>query len=195
MDLQQNVYSVLVVSAAPKFGEQLAPLLSETTYRPVDRAASVNEAQRKLGTRGYDLVLVNTPLPDDFGVRFALDVTASAGSVVMLFVRSELYEAIREKVEEYGVFILRKPTAPQLIDQSLDWLRATRERLRRMERKSLTLQEKMEEIKLVNRAKWVLITHLNMTEEAAHHYIERQAMDRCIPKRTVAQIILQTYKE
>ena len=36
---------------------------------------------------------------------------------------------------------------------------------------------KMDEIRIVNRAKWVLITQLKMDEAQAHHYIERQAMD------------------
>ena len=194
MDLKQHVYSVLIVSGNQKFGEQLSAVLSGN-YQPVETCGSVNQAQRKLSERSYDIVLINTPLPDDFGVRFASDISATEGTVVLIFVKSEFYEQVREKVEKDGVFVLRKPSAPPILDQSFDWLRAMRERLRRMERKSLTLQEKMEEIKLINRAKMVLITHLNMTEEAAHRYIEKQAMDRCVSKRAIAQTILQTYKE
>ena len=51
-----------------------------------------------------------------------------------------------------------------------------------------------EEIRLVNRAKWLLIGELNMTEQEAHRYIEKQAMDRCVTKRAVAEQILSTYK-
>ena len=64
-----------------------------------------------------------------------------------------------------------------------------------MEKKSVSLQDKMDEIKLVNRAKWILITHLDMTENVAHRYIEKQAMDRCVTRRSVAEDILRTYKE
>ena len=52
----------------------------------------------------------------------------------------------------------------------------------------------MEEIRLVNRAKWLLIGELNMTEQEAHRYIEKQAMDRCVTKRVIAEQILSTYK-
>ncbi|MBQ8726852.1 MAG: ANTAR domain-containing protein, partial [Clostridia bacterium] len=76
----------------------------------------------------------------------------------------------------------------------LDWLKATRERLRNMETKNLSLQEKMEEIKLINRAKWTLINSLGMTEIDAHRYIEKQAMDRCVTRREIAENIIQTYK-
>ena len=70
----------------------------------------------------------------------------------------------------------------------------TRERLRGLEKKNATIEEKMEEIRLVNRAKWLLIGELNMTEQEAHRYIEKQAMDRCVTKRAIAEQILSTYK-
>ena len=63
-----------------------------------------------------------------------------------------------------------------------------------MEKKAVTLQEKMEEIRLVNRAKWLLIEELKMTEQEAHRYIEKQAMDRCVTRRAVAEQILSTYQ-
>ena len=62
-----------------------------------------------------------------------------------------------------------------------------------MEQKTATLEEKMEEIRLVNRAKWILIDQLKMTENEAHKFIERQAMDRCVTRRTIAEN-LATYK-
>ena len=52
----------------------------------------------------------------------------------------------------------------------------------------------MEEIRLVNRAKWILIEQLKMTEADAHHHIERQAMDRCVSKKEIALGIIKTYE-
>ena len=74
------------------------------------------------------------------------------------------------------------------------WLISARERIRKTEKKTLSIEEKMEEIRLVNRAKWLLIDELKMTEPDAHRYIEKQAMDRCVPKQQVAQEIIKTYK-
>jgi len=51
----------------------------------------------------------------------------------------------------------------------------------------------MLEIRLVNKAKWFLITELSMSEPDAHHYIEKQAMNRCITKRVIAEEIIKTY--
>ena len=52
----------------------------------------------------------------------------------------------------------------------------------------------MEDIRVVNKAKWFLIEQLKMTEQEAHRYIEKQAMDRCVTKRVIAENILPTYK-
>jgi response regulator NasT len=51
----------------------------------------------------------------------------------------------------------------------------------------------MEEIRLVNRAKWVLISELKMSEPDAHLYISRRAMDLCVSKREVAEEIIRLY--
>lgn len=51
----------------------------------------------------------------------------------------------------------------------------------------------MEEIRIVNRAKWLLISEIKMDEQNAHRYIEKQAMDRCISKRKIAEEIIKTY--
>ena len=59
-----------------------------------------------------------------------------------------------------------------------------------MGQENVKLQSKIEEIRLVDRAKCALIQYLSMTEEQAHHFIEKQAMDRCVTRRTVAEEIL-----
>ena len=81
-----------------------------------------------------------------------------------------------------------------MFTQGLDWMRATRQRLKKMEKKTVSLEDKMSEIRTVNHAKWALIENCKMTEADAHRYIEKQAMDRCVSRREIAENILQTYK-
>ena len=57
-----------------------------------------------------------------------------------------------------------------------------------------SLKEKIEEIRIVNRAKCLLIEQLKMTEPEAHRYIEREAMDSRRTRREVAQAILRMYE-
>ncbi len=51
----------------------------------------------------------------------------------------------------------------------------------------------MAEIRIVSRAKLLLISEMQMDEAQAHRYIEKQAMDRCVTKRAIAEEIINTY--
>ena len=193
MSLQEQIYSVLVVSASDAFNSTLIPLLPDSKFDPVRFEISVNAAERALADRTYDFIVINSPLPDDAGVRFAMDLSGLKSSVALLMVRSDVYATTYNRVAEYGVFVLPKPTSKPIVSQAIDWMIATRERLKMFEKKTMSTEEKMQEIRIVNRAKWVLIDSLKMTEADAHRYIEKQAMDRCVSKREIAEEIIKTY--
>lgn len=193
MSLQERVYSVLIVSASEKFRDSLLPLLPEASYSPIVTAASVGAAERTRNQRDFDFVFINSPLPDDAGIHFAIDCCRTGGTVAVLFVASQLYDQVQTRAGEHGVFVLPRPVPRGAIIRGLNWMTAARERLRGYEKKVQPIQEKMEEIRLVNRAKWVLISELKMSEPDAHRYIAHQAMDRCVPKRAVAEEIIRLY--
>ena len=176
-----HAYSVLVVSASAKFNESVRGLLPERFYWPVTVLTDAAGARREL-------------LPDEFGTRLAQDICQHSAAGVLLLVKAEHFPDIDGRLTPQGVLVLSKPMSTQLFTQSMRLLCGTRERLRGLEKKNATIEEKMEEIRLVNRAKWLLIGELNMTEQEAHRYIEKQAMDRCVTKRAVAEQILSTYK-
>ena len=193
MVFMERTYSVLLVSASEKLNTTILPMLPPTDYWPVHVAGSVSEAQRKLLERAYDIVLINAPLPDDPGMRLAVNTCMSGSAGVLLLVRSELYNDVYAKVVSDGVLTLPKPTSAQMIAQSLRMLCATRERLRQMEEKQVSVEKKIEEIRYINRAKWLLIECLSMTEADAQRYIEKQAMDQRISKREAAENVIKTY--
>lgn len=194
MVFQERTYSVLIVTASERFTDSIMPLLPMTDYWPVQTASSVAEARRCLADTEFDIVLINTPLPDDFGMHLAIDICTGSGAGVLLLVKNDHYNEIYSKVVRYGVITLSKPTNRQMVAQNLRILCATRERIRQMQAKQATVEEKIKEIRLVNRAKWLLIECLNMTEAEAHRYIEKQAMDLRISRREAAENIIKTYK-
>ena len=193
MSLKERFYSILIVSATDRFTSAFADLLPETRYYPMNHVTSVSAAKRALAEKTFDFVIINAPLPDDAGTRFAIDICTTKSSAVLLLVKNDVHAGIHDKVAEYGVFTLPKPISKQTMTHALNWMESASERLKQFEKKSLSIEEKMAEIRLVNKAKWILIRELSMSEPEAHHYIEKQAMDRCISKRTIAEEIIKTY--
>lgn len=74
-------------------------------------------------------------------------------------------------------------------------LLATAERLRTLRDKTSSLQQQLDDSRIVARAKLLLISRLGMSEGDAHRYIEKTAMDSCLPRRDVAEGIIRTYEE
>ena len=185
---------VLIVSGGDKLFEYFASLLPPADfYQPLMRAGSAGEAKRMLIQSGADIVIIDTPLPDGFGVDFALDI-ADRSLGIMLVVKSEIFERVCYKVEDEGILTVSKPNTRQTLYASVRLLAALSARLQKSESKNRSLQEKMEDIRAVNRAKWLLIEKLGLSEAGAHRLIEKRAMDERISRRQVAEGIISSYE-
>lgn len=192
MGLNERTYCVLLVSCSEAFNKATDDVLPASKYN-TQTASSISEAKRMLADKAFDFVIINSPLPDESGAKFAIDCCTVRNTVVLIFARADVYSDIHDKVIRHGVFTLSKPTSKLYVLQALDWMAASRERLRKLEKKTFSVEERMEEIRVVNRAKCLLISELKMTEPEAHHYIEKRAMDSCIAKREVAEKIIKMY--
>ena len=187
-------HRVLIVSDADKIADYITELLPPREFSPILRAGSAGDAKRMLLSAEYDIVIINSPLPDEFGTSLATDISEdSTKTAVMLLVKSDSYDAALYKVEKSGVLTLSKPNSKQAIYSAVRLLAAMSVKLGQLEKKNRTLQEKMADIRTVNRAKWLLIENLGMTEKDAHYYIEKQAMDTRMSRREVAVGIIRTY--
>lgn len=186
--------SVLIVAGTDKGREMLTGLCRSDSFSRITTVSSGNEARRLLIGSSFDLVVINAPLPDEFGHELAVSAAQDSCTGVMLLVKSELADEVSARVEDDGVFVLAKPVSRPLFFQSLKLITASCKRLRGISKQKMLLETKIEEIRLIDRAKCVLIQYLSMTEPQAHRYIEKQAMDLRLPKRVIAENILNTYE-
>ncbi len=191
---RDNAYTVLLVSANEKMTTSLRLYLSREDYGPVTVSESVSAARRLVSQREFDVIIVNTPLKDELGISFAIEVADSTSSSVMLLVSAEAFDEVSEKVADCGVFVLAKPFNATVLGYSMKMMCSTRERLLRMEQKQKSFEEKLEEIKLVNRAKIILVENLSLTEEEAHKFIEKSAMNERKSKVYIAKKIINEYR-
>ncbi len=183
-----------MVSSADKFNAAAVGLLPKPNFSPVIIANSVAEARRMLVGQTFDINIVHSPMPDEIGMRLAIDTCSTSSASVLILAKAELYNDIYAKAVDYGVMTLSKPTSIQTMAQTLHIMCATRERMRQAEAKQASVEDKMQEIRLVNRAKWLLIECLNMSEADAHRYIEMRAMKERVTKREIAEASIETYK-
>jgi AmiR/NasT family two-component response regulator len=185
---------VLVVSSADKGKDFLSEFLKAHAFSEITTVKSGSEARSLLNRKDFELVVINAPLRDESGEELSLMAADISMAGVILLVKAEIADDVAAKVENYGVLVLPKPLNRSMFFQTLKLMAAARRRLLGLQHKNVQLQQKIEDIRLVDRAKCVLIQYLNLTEPQAHRYIEKQAMDRRIGKREVAEGILNTYE-
>lgn len=193
MSPKDKSYTCIVASKTEKTAQSLAGILHQSGFKKVLTADSGSKIRRIVAEKEIDVIIINTPLVDDFGTLLAMDM-ADKNLGVILLVKGDMVDQTAYKMEKYGAVTLGKPVVRAELIQSLTVIKALLQKIKKLEKQRQSLESKMKEIRLVNRAKWLLIKQLSMTEEEAHRYIEKTAMDTGEKKSKVAENIISTYE-
>ncbi|MCR4695608.1 MAG: ANTAR domain-containing protein, partial [Pseudobutyrivibrio sp.] len=124
-----------------------------------------------------------------------IDIASKNLCQVILFVKEEIFEATLEAVEKYGILTIAKPVNRQMFWAAIKMSKALTVRMSIANDKIRRLQIKLDETKLVSQAKCLLIANKGLSEEEAHRYIEKQAMDQRTSRVAIADSIVDFYKE
>ena len=190
-------YSVMIVSLSEQFDTIVKNVLrkkvSAGNLTTVDSFKNVALARRKLLEKDYDIVIINTPLQDESGVEFALDISEMGNYGVLIVTPQEIYDYVFEQVTEYGIFVATKPMSNERVSQTLGQLLAVWKKIKEVEKKVEVLNDRLEELRIISKAKIVLVEKEKMTEDEAHRFIGKKAMDTGLSRKKVAMMILEDY--
>jgi response regulator NasT len=186
--------SALIVSNSDKETAFFSALLNDASIRQITCLKSADGARRLNFEQDFDLVIVNAPLHDESGELFSRHVAARGVSQVILLVKSEFFDAISAVCEKDGVLTISKPVDKTIFWSALSLAKSAQSRLKRIQEENARLKQKIEDIRVIDRAKCSLISCMKMSEQEAHRYIEKQAMDMRSSRRTVAEGILKRYE-
>lgn len=122
----ERAYKVALVSSSEKFNGAMLPLLPKNRFSPVSVYCDAKSARRVISKEKPDIVIINTPLPDDFGTSLAPDVSDTDGVCVLLFTRAENFSELSSVLMPHGVLTLPKPTSPELTEEAVELMCATK---------------------------------------------------------------------
>lgn len=185
--------SILLAGAADKGLTMLQTLLPPGVYTSEKLCHSGNEVRRCMAENEFHMVLINTPLLDENGLDLSVEIAQQSTAGVILFVKAELAEAVAARVESSGVLVIAKPVLRPLFDQALHFCNAARSRMQALQSEKARLERKLDEQRVIGRAKCMLVQYLQMTEDQAHRYIEKQAMDNRQTRSAIARAIIDEY--
>ena len=185
----------LIVSAGASSNEYISARLTEMGYsRPVIIPSGA-EARRRMTEADFELIVVNSPLPDEFGHELCMDAVDKTDAGVVFLVKAAQADQLLGPLSDQGVLLLSKPFSTAFFMQVMHMAEASNHRLQRARQENARLQEKLVQLRLVSRAKCCLVEHEHITEADAHRCIEKQAMDTRRDRTEIAQEILENYED
>ena len=185
----------LIVSAGASSNEYIAARLTEMGYsRPVIIPSGA-EARRRMTESDFELIVVNSPLPDEFGHEVCINAVEKTDAGVVFLVKAAAAEQLLTPLSEEGVLLVTKPFSNTFFLQAIHMAAASNHRLQRLRQENARLQDKISQIRLVSRAKCCLVEHAHLTEAEAHRRIEKLAMDTRRDRTEIAQEILDSYED
>ena len=168
----------LIVSAGNNANEYLARHMADLGYTRPAMAASGGEARRQMDAKDFEVIVINAPLPDEFGHELGTDAVEKTDAGVIL-------------LQEFGVLVLGKPFTGAQFRQAVQLAASNYKRLAVLRAENAKLLDKIAQLRLVDRAKCYLIEKKHYTETEAHRLIEKMAMDTRRPRGEIAQEILE----
>lgn len=171
----------LIVSAGASSNEYISARLAELGYPRPLIVPSGAEARRRILESDFELIVVNAPLPDEFGHELCADAVEKTDAGVLLLAKAAAAEQLLGAMSDAGVLLLSKPFSNTLFLQAIHIAAASNHRLLRLRQENAKMQEKIAQVRLVSRAKCCLI--------------EKRAMDTRRDRAEIAQEILDSYED
>ena len=125
---------------------------------------------------------------------FAVFAAENTYSGIIAAANEKEFEQALEKLERYGIFVIKSPFKGEKLSETVRLLKTAAKRYPVLLKQNRELHGRLDEMKLIGRAKCLLMENLKMSEKQAHRYIEKQAMDMREPRAKIAENILKTYQ-
>ena len=187
---------ILVVSSNKNAAEALVnflrdsfrctPKLVESAYQ----AKNVFDADSTL-----ELAVINSPLMDESGFELAEYIIENTTANCIFMIKEEQTEKIAGRAEKAGIIIVGKPFSRTLLYQLVKTIDIAVNRSLKLYDENRRLEQKIEEIQAIDKAKFMLMQYKGMTEDEAHAYLEQYAMNKRKKKSIAALAIIDRLNE
>lgn len=185
--------NILIAGKTEEICDSIAQLLLELDCDNISTFTS-GAIIRGVDISKFDSVIISTPLSDEFGLDLVADISKDAKNGIVVLAKREIADEVQKKIRFTGAFVLPRPFKKALLVQTIKLAEIAHIGMAKLEEENRQLSQQLSDMKIVNRAKSMLMQYLNLTEEQAHRHIQKQAMDLRKTQRAVAEDILKTYQ-
>lgn len=168
--------------------------LQEAGYLVVGEAADGEEAVKLATELEPDLVVMDIKMPKMDGITAAEKIAELKIPVVLLTAFSQA-DLVSRAAEAGAMAYVTKPFKPTDLLPAIQIALSRHEELVSLENEIADLSDRLETRKLMDRAKGLLQSKMNLTEPDSFRWIQKASMDRRLTMAQVAKTVIEQLGE
>lgn len=185
---------VLLVDQDPDRASTLERVLRDAGYVLLGKVAPDTELVGQVRRLGPDVIIVDMALPDRDTLECMATLTRDQPKPIVMFVdqsdETMIGRAVKAGVSAYVVADVEPARVKPIVDVAIAQFREFQALRDELAHTKSTLADR----RLIDRAKGLLMTERNLSEDDAYHALRKLAMDRGLRLREIAEQVLADAK-
>ena len=184
------ILKVVLVEDDPTIRQFLRETLEQLGHRVVGEASTGTDMVRTVLAQEPDVVVFDIHLPHIDGLQALGQIYQERVVAAVAITADRDQELVRRALDEHVLAFLVKPVEPYQLGPALQVAWARFEELRKLSTEKDSLQQTLQNRKLIERAKGVLMKRYRWSEAEAFRRLQRSAMNQRVPMVKLAQDVL-----
>jgi len=186
---------VVIADADAENRQKLKEILTHAGYMVAGVVEDGRSALKVIFQTEPDVVVMDARLPGAEGLEIARIIEEHRAAPVILLTTAHEQELVEEAATTWIFGYLIKPVEEKQLFMAIEIAIASYKKIIKLEEENKRLRQTLEDRKLVERAKGLLMEVKSMSERDAYKYLQRKSMDNCVPIAKIARQIITSLKK
>lgn len=189
---ESNPIRILVAEDDANARSVLVDLLAALGHMVVSEVATGREAVERARDVSPDVVLLDVHMPDGSGIEAAEEITNAAPGIAVVLFSGDQSVTLTERdiAATSAIAFLPKPTPPRMLDSTIRLAVSRARELKSAKHEAHEAKTQLENRKLIERAKGILMRRTGSSEQEAYKILQRTSQDRSVPMVEIAKAVL-----
>ena len=189
---ESNPIRILVAEDDSNARSVVVDLLAALGHMVVSEVATGREAVERARDVAPDVVLLDVHMPDGSGIEAAEEITNAAPGIAVVLFSGDQSVTLTERdiAATSAIAFLPKPTPPRMLDSTIRLAVSRARELKSAKHEAHEAKTQLENRKLIERAKGILMRRTGSSEQEAYKILQRTSQDRSVPMVEIAKAVL-----
>jgi len=137
------------------------------------------------------MVLINAPMRYELGDRLARYAAQRTTTSILFIARETSYLQTKDVLTKFGILCVKKPVQVKPFQQLIKIVESTVSRIAKMEAEGFDVKSIIDELRLIDAAKWHLINTFNISDSQSSRVYESYVTENNYSRLYAAERILE----